>query len=77
MTSSAAAGEVAAALRALGDGFMRVEHMKMDLAKEVEKVRMQMEIKRTEMILDTQRRIVDAFVKGLYGRKRAKISPES
>ncbi|KAJ0968276.1 hypothetical protein J5N97_025193 [Dioscorea zingiberensis] len=72
-----AMGEVVSALRMLGDRFMRMEQMKMEQAREMEKVRMEMELKRTEMVLDSQRRIVDAFVNGLLGKKRAKVSPES
>ncbi|WOL10489.1 trihelix transcription factor ASIL2-like [Canna indica] len=73
---SGAMGEMVAALRMLGDGFLRMEQRKMEMAREMEKVRMEMELKRTELILDSQRRIVDAFLKGLTAKKRAKISPE-
>ncbi|XP_072963930.1 uncharacterized protein [Typha angustifolia] len=69
-------GEMAAALRRLGDGFLRMEQMKMEMAREMEKVRMDMELKRTEMILDSQQRIVDAFVEGFYRKKRAKVTRE-
>ncbi|KAG1362102.1 putative trihelix transcription factor ASIL1 [Cocos nucifera] len=73
-----AVGEMVSALRMLGDGFLRMEQMKMEMAREMEKVRMEMELKRTEMILDSQRRIVDAFVKGFFGgKKRSKVSPEA
>lgn len=72
-----AMAEVVSALRMLGDRFMRMEQMKMEQAREMERVRMEMELKRTEMVLDSQRRIVDAFVNGLLGKKRAKVSPES
>ncbi|XP_073014322.1 trihelix transcription factor ENAP1-like [Typha latifolia] len=74
----AAFGAVATAVSMLGDGFMRVEQMKMEMTREMEKVRMEMEIKRTEMILESQRRIVDTFVKGvLRGKKRTKVLPEN
>ncbi|XP_038982439.1 trihelix transcription factor ASIL2-like [Phoenix dactylifera] len=73
-----AVGEMVSALRTLGDGFLRMEQMKVEMAREMEKVRMEMELKRTEMILDSQRRIVDAFVKGFFrGKKRSKVSPEA
>lgn len=68
------------ALRMVGDGFMRLERVKLDMVRETEKMRMEMELKRTEMILDSQQRIVDAFVKGVVGsvrRKKGKISPDS
>lgn len=53
------------AIKVLGDGFVRMEKMKMEMAREVEAMRMDMEMKRTQMILDSQQRIVEAFVKGL------------
>ncbi|XP_020595592.1 uncharacterized protein LOC110035665 [Phalaenopsis equestris] len=73
-------GGMVAALRMVGDGFMRMERVKMDVVRETEKMRMEMELKRTQMILDSQQRIVDAFVEGFIGgvkRKKAKISPDS
>ncbi|XP_074556439.1 uncharacterized protein LOC141812258 [Curcuma longa] len=75
-TESSAIREMISAVRILGDGFLRIEHMKMEMAREIEKVRMEMELERTELILDTHRRIVDALLKGFSGKKRAKISPE-
>lgn len=70
-------GGMVAALRMVGDGFMRMERVKMDMVRETERMRMEMELKRTEMILDSQQRLVDAFVKGVVGevkRKKGKIS---
>ncbi|XP_057979715.1 trihelix transcription factor ASIL2 [Malania oleifera] len=72
--------EMVAALKVLGDGFMRMEQMKMEMAREIEAMRMEMEMKRTEMILESQQRIVEAFAKGfLEKKKKAKRmpSPES
>ncbi|MQM12390.1 hypothetical protein Taro_045307 [Colocasia esculenta] len=68
-------GEMVAAVRMLGDGFIRVEEMKMEMAREMEKLRMEMELKRTEMILESQRRIVDAFVRGV-GHENKKKKPK-
>ncbi|CAA7410964.1 unnamed protein product [Spirodela intermedia] len=75
----AALEEVAAAVRILGDGFLRAEEMKMEMAREMEKLRMDMELKRTELVLESQRWIVDAFVKGIWHgkKKRARVSPDS
>ncbi|KAK6920403.1 Myb/SANT-like DNA-binding domain 4 [Dillenia turbinata] len=72
--------EMVAAIKMLGEGFVRMEEMKMEMAREIEKMRMETEMKRTEMILESQQRIVDAFAKGLSEkRKKAKRmpSPES
>lgn len=70
-------GGMVAALRMVGDGFMRMEKVKMDMARETERMRMDMELKRTQMILDSQQQLVDAFVKGVVAevkRKKGKIS---
>ncbi|XP_020586188.1 trihelix transcription factor ASIL1-like [Phalaenopsis equestris] len=55
--------DMASALRTIGDGFMRMERMKMDMARKTEKIRLEMELKRTEMILDLHSRVFDALVK--------------
>ncbi|KAI3918606.1 hypothetical protein MKX01_041926 [Papaver californicum] len=64
--------EMVSAVRLFGEGFMRMEQMKLEMAREVEKMRMDMELKRTEMILDSQQRIVDAFAKGFSAKKKTK-----
>ncbi|KAI3444828.1 hypothetical protein Pfo_001493 [Paulownia fortunei] len=73
----AGVGEVAAAIHALGEGFMRIEKVKMDMARQIEEMRMEMELKRTEMILESQQRIVEAFAKAISERsiKKAKRMP--
>ncbi|KAL0923284.1 hypothetical protein M5K25_007334 [Dendrobium thyrsiflorum] len=72
-----AVADMIAALRKLGDGFMRMERMKMDMARETERFRMEMELKRTQAMLDLHSQIVDAFVKRFVGsvNKKAKLSP--
>ncbi|XP_052171236.1 trihelix transcription factor ASIL1-like [Diospyros lotus] len=74
-------GEMACAIKALGDGFMRMERMKMDMAREIESMRMEMELKRTEMILESQHQIVEAFAKAFSERESKKLkrmpTPES
>ncbi|TXG63374.1 hypothetical protein EZV62_010368 [Acer yangbiense] len=71
--------EVVAAIKMLGDGFVRMEQMKMDMAREIETMRIEieMEMKRTEMILESQKRIVEAFAKAVSEKnnKRSKKAP--
>ncbi|XP_068635698.1 trihelix transcription factor ENAP1-like [Aristolochia californica] len=67
--------EMVSSIRLLGEGFMRVEQMKMEMAREIERMRMDMEMKRMEMILESQQRIVDSFTREFGGRKRAKRMP--
>ncbi|KAG4401354.1 hypothetical protein AAZX31_07G236300 [Glycine max] len=63
-------GELVAAIKVLGDGFVRTEQMKMEMAREIETMRMEMEMKRTEMILESQQRIVEAFAKAISEKKK-------
>ncbi|KAK9732484.1 hypothetical protein RND81_04G003300 [Saponaria officinalis] len=56
--------EMADAIRMLGEGFVRMEKMKMDMMRETARLRMDMEMKRTQMLLDSQRRMVQAFAQG-------------
>ncbi|XP_015059985.1 trihelix transcription factor ASIL2 [Solanum pennellii] len=64
--------EMVAAIKVLGDGFVRMERMKMDAARELERMRMEMEMKRTEMILESQQRVVEAFAQALSEEKYKK-----
>ncbi|XP_044502226.1 trihelix transcription factor ASIL2 [Mangifera indica] len=62
--------EMVAAIKMLGDGFVRTEEMKMELARELEAMRMDMEVKRTQMILESQQRIVEAFAKAVSEKNK-------
>ncbi|XP_004307247.1 PREDICTED: trihelix transcription factor ASIL2 [Fragaria vesca subsp. vesca] len=72
--------EMVSAIKVLGDGFVRTEQTKIEMAREIETMRMEMEMKRTEMILESQQRIVDAFAKAVSEKKKKKAkrmpSPE-
>lgn len=65
--------EMVSSIKMLGEGFVKMEKMKMEMAMEIEKNRMEMEMKRNELILDSQRQIVDAFLKGLFEVKNQKM----
>ncbi|KAF5731596.1 trihelix transcription factor ASIL2 [Tripterygium wilfordii] len=62
--------DMVAAVKVLGDGFVRMEQMKMEMAREIETMRMEMEMKRTEMILESQQRLVEAFAKAMSDNKK-------
>ncbi|XP_043719990.1 trihelix transcription factor ASIL2-like [Telopea speciosissima] len=64
--------ELASVVRAFGEGFVRIENMKMEMMKETERYRMEMETKRTEMILESQSRIIEAIAKSLGSQKSKK-----
>ncbi|XP_027182635.1 protein FIP2-like [Coffea eugenioides] len=65
--------EMVSSIKMLGEGFMKMENMKMDMAREMEKNRMEMEMKRNELILESQRQIVDALAQSLMEIKRKKV----
>ncbi|KAK1273415.1 hypothetical protein QJS04_geneDACA012539 [Acorus gramineus] len=54
--------ELVAAMKMLTDGYVRMERMKMETAKEMEKRRMEMELERTRLILEAQRGIIESVV---------------
>lgn len=62
--------EVVTSIRLLGDGFLKMEKMKIDMAGEMEKMRMESEMKRNQLILESQKQIVDAFVKGVIESRK-------
>ncbi|KAG2296000.1 hypothetical protein Bca52824_042669 [Brassica carinata] len=57
--------EIASAIKLLGDTLLRTEEKKMEMMREIEAMRMEMEMKRTKMILESQQRIVEAFAKSM------------
>ncbi|KAJ4954826.1 hypothetical protein NE237_011609 [Protea cynaroides] len=67
--------EMVTSIKMLGEGFVKMEQMKIEVAREIERMRMEMELKRTEMILESQQRIVEAFAKGFSGKKKIKSLP--
>uniref|UniRef100_A0A0D9XMJ4 Myb-like domain-containing protein n=1 Tax=Leersia perrieri TaxID=77586 RepID=A0A0D9XMJ4_9ORYZ len=57
-----AMAEVASALRAVGDKFLRMEERRLEMALQIEKERMESEMKRTQTLLDAQQLFVEAFL---------------
>ncbi|KAE9609572.1 hypothetical protein Lal_00006534 [Lupinus albus] len=57
------------AIKVMGDGFVRMEQMKMEMTREIETMRMEMEMKRTQMILHSQHRMLQAFAKAVSDKK--------
>lgn len=75
-------GVVAAALRMLGEGLVRMERMKMDMDMEIHRARMETELRLTESMLEAQREIVETLFggggggSGGGGYKKTRISPQ-
>ncbi|KAF8099718.1 hypothetical protein N665_0238s0046 [Sinapis alba] len=67
---------MASAIKLLGDTMLRTEEKKMEMTREIEAMRMEMEMKRTKMVVESQQRIVEAFAKtmseNLEERKKKK-----
>lgn len=53
--------ELAVEIRAFAERFIGMENLKMEVMKDTERFRMEMENKRIELILESQRRIVDSI----------------
>ncbi|KAF9607922.1 hypothetical protein IFM89_003736 [Coptis chinensis] len=68
--------ELASVVRAFGEGFVRVENMKLEMMKETEKQRIEMEKKRMEMILESQRSIVDTITRTFDLHKKPEKTEE-
>lgn len=69
-----AMAEVASALRAVGEGFLRMEERRLELSLQMEKERMESEMKRTQALLDAQQLFVEAFLgKQQPHHKKAKL----
>uniref|UniRef100_A0ACD5U451 Uncharacterized protein n=1 Tax=Avena sativa TaxID=4498 RepID=A0ACD5U451_AVESA len=68
-----AMAEVASALRAVGEGFLRMEERRLELALQMEKERMESEMKRTQTLLDAQQLFVEAFLSKQAHHKKAKL----
>ncbi|XP_024961432.1 trihelix transcription factor ASIL2-like [Cynara cardunculus var. scolymus] len=64
--------EMVSSIKLLGDGFMKMEKMKIDMAREIEKMRMETEMKRNELMMESQKQIMDAFVNGLMESRKQK-----
>ncbi|XAR54887.1 hypothetical protein NMG60_11030214 [Bertholletia excelsa] len=64
--------EMVLAIRMLGDAFVKTEQMKMEMVREIEKMRIEMEVKRNELILQSQRQTMDAFMTLLTENKKRK-----
>lgn len=60
-TGRTVVSELAVEIRAFAERFIGMENMKMEVMKDTERFRMEMENKRIELILDSQRRIVDSI----------------
>ncbi|NP_001141212.1 uncharacterized LOC100273299 [Zea mays] len=77
---SEAMAEVAAALRSVGEGFLRMEERRLELSLQMEKERMESEMKRTQTMLDAQQLFLEAFLgkqQQQQQHKKARVSPSS
>nr|GLL30806.1 trihelix transcription factor ASIL2 [Ipomoea trifida]GMD17250.1 trihelix transcription factor ASIL1 [Ipomoea batatas] len=65
--------ELAAEIRGFAERFMRVEKRKIEMMRDTGRYRIEMEKKRLDMILETQRKIADSVSRILEPNKRVKM----
>ncbi|PKH48392.1 hypothetical protein CRG98_050357, partial [Punica granatum] len=63
--------EIASSIKMLGDEFVRMEKMKMEMAREFEKTRMRFEMKRNEMIIKSEQMIISAVIEAVHENKKS------
>ncbi|KAI5057995.1 hypothetical protein GOP47_0028010 [Adiantum capillus-veneris] len=64
--------ELASIVCSLGEGFLRIEQMKLEMQRDNERLRAEVEFRRIRMLLDSQRQIAEMFTKALTGKKGVK-----
>ncbi|KAK6947510.1 Myb/SANT-like DNA-binding domain 4 [Dillenia turbinata] len=70
-----AMGMMVRSIKMIGEGYAKMEGMKMEMVREMERVRLEMELRRSQLILESQHQIFDAFLMGfLDSKKRKKTS---
>ncbi|KAK7286815.1 hypothetical protein RJT34_22078 [Clitoria ternatea] len=67
---------LSAEMRAFAERFIGMESLKMEMMKETERCRLEMEKKRIQMILDSQQRIVDSIGRVFGTSKRMKFNQQ-
>ncbi|TQD91177.1 hypothetical protein C1H46_023191 [Malus baccata] len=63
---------MASSIEFLGEVFVKMEKRKMEMAGEMAKMRMKMEMKQNQLIMESEKQMVDACVKALWETKRKK-----
>ncbi|EPS62637.1 hypothetical protein M569_12154 [Genlisea aurea] len=69
--------DLVAAIQSVGEGYARIEMAKMEIAKKVEEMRMDLEMKRTKMIVECQQRILEAFSESISDGRNTKRARRS
>ena len=64
--------ELASVVRSIGEGFLRIEQMKLEMHRDNERLRAEVELKRTSMLLDSQKQISEMLTRALTGKKGVK-----
>ncbi|GAA0140557.1 hypothetical protein LIER_42623 [Lithospermum erythrorhizon] len=68
--------ELALEIKGFAERFMRVEKMKLEMMRETERYRMDMEKKRMDMIMNSQRKIVDTIGRAFRAHKKLNTGDE-
>lgn len=68
--------ELAAEIKGFAERFMKMEHKKIEMMRETERYRMEIEKKRMDMILEAQRKVVDTIGRAFGAHKKVKTAQE-
>ncbi|XP_076886677.1 trihelix transcription factor ENAP1-like [Bidens hawaiensis] len=66
--------EMVAAIRKIGDRFVKMERMKMEMARELESMRVKTEMEQTEMVLETHRKLWDSLTEMVMEEKVKRLA---
>lgn len=72
VVDTASLAELVSVVRSLGEGFLRMEQMKLQMQRDNERLRADMELRRTEMVLNSQKQIAELFTRALVSSKKIK-----
>ncbi|KAF5735115.1 putative Alcohol dehydrogenase transcription factor Myb/SANT family protein [Tripterygium wilfordii] len=67
-----AVSEVVSSIKRLGEVFVKMEKMKMEAMREIEQMRMEIEMKHNQMILKSQQQVVNAFAEAFVEKTEKK-----
>ncbi|KAJ7553588.1 hypothetical protein O6H91_06G104300 [Diphasiastrum complanatum] len=64
--------EMTSVMRSFAEGFLRLEQSKLELQRDNERVRAETELKRTQMLLASQKQIARLFMRAINNKNKAK-----
>ncbi|BBH03019.1 Alcohol dehydrogenase transcription factor Myb/SANT-like family protein [Prunus dulcis] len=65
-------GQMASSVEFMGEVFLKMETKKMEMARDIVKMRMEMEMRQNELIMESQKQVLAACVDALLESKKKK-----